>query len=97
MSITVAQDAVASTGSASRFSVEPSVSSGGAFDRSSGGGASGERVRHMLFGSLENVNGAIAHLHALGYADPNDWSRPMSTGRPNEVMRILTKHVGVRS
>ena len=52
-----------------------------------------EQVRHLLFGSLGCVKGAIAHLHKLGYADPNDWSRPISTGRPNEVMAILTKRV----
>ena len=52
-----------------------------------------EQVRHLLFGSLGCVQGAIAHLHKLGYADPNDWSRPISTGRPNEVMAILTKRV----
>lgn len=52
-----------------------------------------EQVRHLLFGSLGGVRSAIAHLHTLGYADPNDWSRPISTGRPNEVMAILTKRV----
>ena len=55
--------------------------------------ASREQVRHLLFGSLGGVQHSIAHLHALGYADPNDWSRPISTGRPNEVMAILTKRI----
>lgn len=54
-----------------------------------------EQVRHLVFGSLGSVRGAIAHLHALGYAEPNDWSRPISTGRANEVMAILTKRVSV--
>ena len=53
-----------------------------------------EQVRHLLFGTLSSVNSTIAHLHALGYAEPNDWSRPISTGRPNEVMAILTRRVG---
>ena len=105
MSITFAQGAVASTGSAthsvsasaSRSPVEPSVLSGGAFDDPSGSGGSRDRVRHLLFGTLASVNGAIAHLHSLGYAEPNDWSRPLSTGRANEVMVILTKRVGVRN
>ncbi len=32
-------------------------------------------------------------LHSLGYAEPNDWSRPISTGRANEVMAILTRRI----
>ena len=53
-----------------------------------------EQVRHMLFGTPTAVRSSIHHLHKLGYADPNDWSRPVSTGRANEVMAILTKRVG---
>ena len=51
------------------------------------------RVRHLLFGNLASVQATIRHLHKLGYAEPNDWSQPISTGRPNEVMAILTKRV----
>ncbi|MGB3765897.1 MAG: hypothetical protein WA947_05020 [Phormidesmis sp.] len=51
------------------------------------------RVRHMLFGTPTTVQTTIRHLHKLGYADPNDWSKPVSTGRRNEVMAILTKRV----
>ena len=54
-----------------------------------------EPVQHMLFGSLGAVQAAIKHLHSLHYADPNDWSRPLPTGRANEVMAILTKKVRV--
>ncbi len=53
-----------------------------------------EQVRHLLLGTLGAVQGTIALLHKLGYAEPNDWSRPMSTGRVNEVMAILIKRVG---
>jgi hypothetical protein len=53
-----------------------------------------EPVRHLLFGSLSAVRSTICTLHKLGYADPNDWSAPISTGRANEVMAILTKRVG---
>ncbi|MGB3311908.1 MAG: hypothetical protein WA939_05200 [Nodosilinea sp.] len=35
-----------------------------------------ERVRHMLYGSLAGIDRTIKILHALGYADPNDWSGP---------------------
>ena len=54
-----------------------------------------EQVRHLLFGTPTAVQGSIRLLHKLGYADPNDWSRPISTGRANEVMAILTKRVEV--
>ncbi|MGG6238892.1 hypothetical protein ACQ4N7_09640 [Nodosilinea sp. AN01ver1] len=36
-----------------------------------------EKVRHMLFGSLAGIDRTIKILHALGYADPNNWSDPM--------------------
>ncbi|MGC1307956.1 MAG: hypothetical protein WA885_12060 [Phormidesmis sp.] len=54
-----------------------------------------EPVRLMMFGSLGAVQAAIKDIHKHGYAEPNDWSQPMSTGRPNEVMAILTKRVSV--
>ncbi|MGB3786423.1 MAG: hypothetical protein WA949_00330 [Phormidesmis sp.] len=52
-----------------------------------------QHVRHLLFGTLPTVQATIRLLHQLGYAEVNDWSRPISTGRPNEVMAILTKRV----
>ncbi|MEM6353643.1 MAG: hypothetical protein AAF766_23075 [Cyanobacteria bacterium P01_D01_bin.14] len=54
-----------------------------------------ETVRHLLLGSLTAVQRTILDLHSRRYADPNDWSRPLSTGRPNEVMAILTRRVRV--
>lgn len=54
-----------------------------------------EHVRHMLFGTFATVQATIRLLHHLGYAEPNDWSRPISTGRADEVMVILTKRVGL--
>ncbi len=54
-----------------------------------------ETVRHTLFGTLTAVRNTIALLHKLNYAEPNDWSQPLPTGRPNEVMAILTKRVRV--
>ncbi|MEL6493275.1 MAG: hypothetical protein AAFQ95_25255 [Cyanobacteria bacterium J06621_3] len=49
----------------------------------------------LLFGSLTAVQTTIRVLHKRGYAEPNDWSQPISTGRPNEVMAILTKRLRV--
>lgn len=52
-----------------------------------------DRIRHMLFGTPQAVKSTIKHLHKLRYAEPNDWSRPISTGKAGEVMVILTKQV----
>ncbi|MBT9315058.1 hypothetical protein [Leptothoe spongobia] len=54
-----------------------------------------ETVRHILFGTLTALRNTIALLHKLNYAEPNDWIQPLPTGRPNEVMAILTKHIRV--
>ena len=55
-----------------------------------------ETVRHLIFGSLTVVRLTIQDLHKKHYAEPNDWSKPISTGRPNEVMAILTKRVAIK-
>ena len=52
-----------------------------------------EQVRHLLLGTPAALQGTIRLLHKLGYAEPNDWSRPIPTGRANEMMAILTKRV----
>ncbi|MBT9315677.1 hypothetical protein IXB50_09590 [Leptothoe spongobia TAU-MAC 1115] len=54
-----------------------------------------EPVRHILLGSLTAIRNTITLLHKLNYAEPNDWSKPLPTGRPNEVMAILTKKIRV--
>ncbi|MDV3350156.1 hypothetical protein QGP82_15725 [Leptothoe sp. LEGE 181152] len=54
-----------------------------------------EVVCHTLFGTLTAVRNTIMLLHKLNYAEPNDWSKTLPTGRPNEVMAILTKRVRV--
>ena len=58
-----------------------------------------EKVRHLLYGSLVAIDRTIKILHALGYADPNDWSDPIpvppssaeATNHPNQWMVIMTK------
>lgn len=54
-----------------------------------------ETIRHMIFGTLSGVQLTIQDLHSKHYAEPNDWSKPISTGRPNEVMAILTRKIRV--
>ncbi|MEM6353341.1 MAG: hypothetical protein AAF766_21535 [Cyanobacteria bacterium P01_D01_bin.14] len=50
-----------------------------------------EMVRLIAFGSPAAVQATIKRLHKCTYADPNDWSRLLPTGRVGEVMAILTK------
>ena len=61
-----------------------------------------EKMRHMLYGSLAGIDRTIKIVHALGYADPNDWSDPIpvppsaETGSLNGVevwMVIMTKTI----
>ncbi|MDB9527726.1 hypothetical protein PN498_17155 [Oscillatoria sp. CS-180] len=54
-----------------------------------------DMVRHMLFGSVSAVQATIKLLHKLNYAEPNDWSKPIPTGKSNEVVVVLTKRVRV--
>ena len=54
-----------------------------------------ETIRHMLFGSVGAVRNTIKLLYKLNYAEPNDWSQPIPTGKPNEVVVVLTKKVRV--
>ncbi|WOD39811.1 hypothetical protein [Nodosilinea sp. E11] len=60
-----------------------------------------EKVRHLLYGSLAAIDRTIKILHAIGYADPNDWSDPIPVPqgeaspatKPNQWMVIMTKTV----
>ena len=36
-----------------------------------------ERLRHVLYGSLEAIDITIKNLHARNYADPGDWCDPI--------------------
>lgn len=62
---------------------------------SAGQTAHQEKVRHLLLGSEAALQQVIQTLHVLGYAEVNHWTRPLPTGRPGEVMRILTRHLMV--
>ncbi|HEY9628082.1 MAG TPA: hypothetical protein V6C84_12340 [Coleofasciculaceae cyanobacterium] len=52
-----------------------------------------EILRVLAIGSPQVVNDCVMTLFRLGYARPEDWSRPLPTVNPSEVMRILTKRV----
>lgn len=89
------QGATASTDSVAEPTPQPTArqASGDAFSPTPRSSGSREPIRHMLFGTLSGVQATIRQLHSLGYAEPNDWSRPISTGRANEVMAILTRRI----
>ena len=58
-----------------------------------------ERLRHVLYGSLEAIENTIKTLHARRYADPGDWSDPIpftpsgseNIDGPQQWMVIMTK------
>lgn len=98
MLISPIEGAAASTvSSAASSASEPSTAtaSGPAFHPPAGSSFNREHARHMVLGTPAVVKATIKHLHQLGYAEPNDWSRLISTGRTGEVMAILTKRVSI--
>ena len=78
---------------ASTFSTAPKTVAAATPNSPSSDPGAAERspIRHLLFGSTHAVQTTIGRLHQLGYAEPNDWSRPIPTGKPGEVMAVLTK------
>ncbi|MEM8503462.1 MAG: hypothetical protein AAF716_09945 [Cyanobacteria bacterium P01_D01_bin.1] len=81
MFYTATADATASTAPAADIPLPPTPT------------APREYIRHLLFGTPATVQATIRQLHQLGYAEPNDWSRPIPTGNPGEVMATLVKRV----
>lgn len=45
--------------------------------------------RLILLGSSDWVTGVIHRLHNLGFAEVGNWTRPMPTRNPNEVISLL--------
>ncbi|HEY9738760.1 MAG TPA: hypothetical protein V6D06_20845 [Trichocoleus sp.] len=52
-----------------------------------------QKLCHVLYGSIEVIDRGIKHLHTLGYADPNDWSNTIPTGKAGQWMAVLTRHL----
>lgn len=50
-------------------------------------------LRLLAIGRFEVVQSCVLTLYQLGYARPEEWSRPLPTVNQGEVMRILTKRV----
>jgi hypothetical protein len=60
-----------------------------------------ERLRHLVIGSPEGVQGAINHLHLLQYAERLEWSRQLTipesgiliTPEQGEVFSLLLRDI----
>ncbi|MGP1387986.1 MAG: hypothetical protein ACTS2F_30905 [Thainema sp.] len=52
-----------------------------------------EILRVLAIGSPQVVEDCVMTLFRLGYARPEEWSQPLPTVNPGEVMRILTKRI----
>lgn len=74
-------------------STAPATSSAPTSDPSLVPNTEQETIRHLLFGSPSAVRSTIQALHKRGYANVNDWSPPQPTGKPDEVVVILTKRM----
>jgi hypothetical protein len=44
-------------------------------------------------GSAPSTERVIHELYRVGFAEVREWSRPIPTGKDNEVMRVLTRWV----
>lgn len=52
-----------------------------------------EVVRITATGSPDAVKTVVHDLHSRRFAEANDWSPPVPTGRIGEVMRVLMKRI----
>jgi hypothetical protein len=50
-------------------------------------------LRVLAIGSPQVVYSCVLTLYRLGCARPEEWSQPLPTANPGEVIRILTKRV----
>jgi hypothetical protein len=52
-----------------------------------------EKVLLTLTGSAFAIERVIHELYQVGFAEVREWSKPVPTGKVNEVMRVLTRYV----
>lgn len=52
-----------------------------------------EKVLLTLTGSAFAIERVIHELYRVGFAEVREWSKPVPTGKVNEVMRVLTRYV----
>ena len=52
-----------------------------------------ETVRLLVIGTPHACDRIIHELHRLRFSEVHEWSKPLPTEKPGEVMRILTRHI----
>lgn len=52
-----------------------------------------EKILLTVTGSAYAIERVIHELFRLGFAEVREWSKPIPTGKVNEVMRVLTRYV----
>ncbi|HIK30521.1 MAG TPA: hypothetical protein IGS31_04090 [Oscillatoriales cyanobacterium M4454_W2019_049] len=52
-----------------------------------------EAVKIMLVGTPQGVVNIIHTLYRRGFAEVTEWSPPLPTTIPGEVMRVLVRHL----
>ena len=52
-----------------------------------------EPVILTVRGSVFSTERVIHELYRVGFAEVREWSKPIPTGKVNEVMRLLTRYV----
>ena len=52
-----------------------------------------EKVLLTVKGSAYAIERVIHELYRVGFAEVREWSKPVPTGKVNEVMRVLTRYV----
>ncbi|TVQ07454.1 MAG: hypothetical protein EA368_14220 [Leptolyngbya sp. DLM2.Bin27] len=52
-----------------------------------------EKVVLTVRGSIHATERVIHEAHRVGFAEVREWSKPVPTGKINEVLRVLTRYV----
>lgn len=52
-----------------------------------------EKVVLTVRGSVHATERVIHEAYRVGFAEVCEWSKPVPTGKVNEVMRVLTRYV----
>jgi hypothetical protein len=55
-----------------------------------------EKVVLTVRGSVHATERVIHELYRVGFAEVREWSKSVPTGKVNEVMRVLTRHVIIK-
>ncbi len=54
-----------------------------------------EKVVLTVRGSVHATERVIHEAYRVGFAEVREWSKPVPTGKVNEVIRVLTRYVVV--